>query len=164
MTTPIVPNKSNIAYVFDVDGTLTPSRLCMDKAFSKFFAGVCSNNDVFLVTGSDKIKTVEQVGTEIYNLSARVFNCSGNDVYEQDKNLYTNDWELPRDCNLQLDIELVESDFPIRTGLHLDTRPGMVNFSIIGRGCTRKQRAEYIEWDKATNERRDMMDLSLIHI
>ena len=156
--TPIVPNKSNIAYIFDVDGTLTPSRLRIDQSFEKFFTGVCSNYDVFIVTGSDKEKTVEQIGKEIYNLSVRTFNCSGNDVWEQDNNLHTNDWQLPNDCKMQLDIELVESDFPTRTGRHLDTRPGMVNFSIVGRGCTRDQRAEYIKWDKARNEREQMMD------
>ena len=56
-------------FLFDVDGTLTPSRQKMDKEFSKFFSNFCKNNDVYLVTGSDRDKTVEQLGKTLYNLS-----------------------------------------------------------------------------------------------
>ena len=55
-----------IAYAFDVDGTLTPSRGIIDKGFEKYFLEFCKNNKVFLITGSDHEKTIEQVGIEIW--------------------------------------------------------------------------------------------------
>ena len=77
-------------YIFDVDGTLTPSRGSMDSQFAKEFLDFAKTHRVFLVTGSDKPKTLEQVGEEIYNACMRVFNCSGNDVYYGSNQLYKN--------------------------------------------------------------------------
>ena len=48
-------------FIFDVDGTLTPSRQKMDEAFKRFFSRFASRNFVYLVTGSDKDKTMELV-------------------------------------------------------------------------------------------------------
>ena len=60
-------------YIFDVDGTLTPSRGSMDSQFAKEFLDFAKTHRVFLVTGSDKPKTLEQVGEEIYNACMRTF-------------------------------------------------------------------------------------------
>ena len=59
-------------FLFDVDGTLTPSRKKIDKEFSKFFSNFCKNNDVYLVTGSDRAKPVYQLGESLYNKAKRV--------------------------------------------------------------------------------------------
>ena len=56
-----------IKYVFDVDGTLTPSRGKMNKHFAVWFSKFCQKESVYLVTGSDRQKTVEQVGAYIYD-------------------------------------------------------------------------------------------------
>ena len=81
-------------YIFDVDGTLTPSRSRITEEFLPFFNQFIEKNDVYLVTGSDRAKTLEQVTPEIYNKCKRVYNCSGSDVYEGDKNVYRSDWKL----------------------------------------------------------------------
>ena len=72
----------DIKYIFDVDGTLTPSRGRMDKEFSLWFGKFCIENDVYLVTGSDRPKTIEQIGEYLYSKCKRVYQCSGNDVWE----------------------------------------------------------------------------------
>ena len=41
---------------------------------------------VYLVTGSDYVKTVEQLGTEIVEKVEKVYNCSGSDVWQNGKN------------------------------------------------------------------------------
>ncbi len=146
-------------FIFDVDGTLTPSRREMDKEFVQFFFDFCTLNDVYLVTGSDKDKTVEQIGNVIYNLCRRVYNCSGNDVWESGKNIYNNDWVLPEDCTGFLQNKLNESRFPLRTGLHFEHRPGMVNFSIVGRNATIGERKLYVKHDEAINERNTIAKL-----
>ena len=141
-------------FIFDVDGTLTPSRKEIEHEFWAPFLIFCRNHDVYLVTGSDRQKTLEQLGLDICYTAKRVYNCSGSDAYERDVNVYRDDWELPRDVEMHLNDELVFSDFPLRNGLHIERRPGGVNFSILGRGKDpTKGREEYVKWDKSTNER-----------
>ena len=55
-----------INYLFDVDGTLTPSRGVIDSEFKKWFINFASVKSVILVTGSDRDKTLEQLGESIY--------------------------------------------------------------------------------------------------
>ena len=141
-------------FIFDVDGTLTPARKQIDGEFLPFFSEFATRNDVYLVTGSDRDKTLEQLTPYLYNKCTRVYNCSGSDVYEGTKNVYRDDWELPVDIERHLENELLFSKFPIRNGIHIERRPGGVNFSILGRANTCFiEREEYVKWDKLTNER-----------
>ena len=41
----------------------------------------------------------------------------------------------------------------MRTGKHIEERPGCINFSVVGRNATKDNRAKYILWDRETNER-----------
>lgn len=143
-------------FIFDVDGTLTPSRGVIDTEFKKFFNDFCHSNQVFLVTGSDKPKTVEQLGEDTYNLARTVYNCNGNDVWQGTEHIRTNEWKLLGRPHEWLAEQLTQSDFPVRTGLHFEHRPGMVNFSIVGRNATKEQRAHYVKWDKDTGERENI--------
>ena len=146
-------------FIFDVDGTLTPSRCQIDPDFRAFMIKFSWENDVYLVTGSDREKTLEQVGEDLYNRSKRVYNCSGSDVYEGDKNVYRSNWDLPWEVERFLDDELDYSQFPMRNGNHIERRPGGVNFSILGRDKDPfLGRLEYVSWDKDTNERSDIAD------
>ena len=140
-------------YIFDVDGTLTPSRQRMDRDFAVWFSKFCETHAVYLVSGSDRPKTIEQVGEYIYHQCKRVYNCSGNDVWERDVNVRTSDWKLPDLGRSFLNNCLYESDFNIRTGTHIEERTGTVNFSVVGRGANAEQRAAYVAYDTATNER-----------
>ena len=83
----------------------------------------------------------------------RVYNCAGNDVYEQEELVYRTPWELPDDAREFLLEELKQSTFPIRTGTHIEKRSGCVNFSILGRGAIFEEREVYKEWDKDNQER-----------
>ena len=142
-------------FIFDVDGTLTPSRKKITPEFFDEFFQFTEENDVYLVTGSDRGKTLEQITPEIYNNCKRVYNCSGSDVYEGDKNVYRNDWELPEKVERFLQDELDFSQFPIRNGNHIERRPGGVNFSILGRDKDPMLgREEYVKWNKIHSERR----------
>jgi len=140
-------------FIFDVDGTLTPSRQKIDPTFHDWFLNFTKENYVYLVTGSDYPKTVEQLGKKLCESVERVYNCSGSDVYEHGKNIYTTDWTLPDDARNWLNIKLDESRFVLRTGLHIEERPGMVNFSIVGRNATLGERKFYVKYDQEHNER-----------
>ena len=146
-------------FIFDVDGTLTDSRQQIDLSFEVYMIKFCCKYDVYLVTGSDRAKTVEQVGLDIYNRSKRVYNCSGADVYEKDHNVYRSDWKPSRKLINFLSDELDYSTFPHKTGNHIEHRPGGINFSILGRGeDSMKYRKEYVKWDINTAERILMSD------
>ena len=142
-----------IHYIFDVDGTLTPSRQSINKEFKDWFIDFCDTNSVYLVTGSDYEKTVEQLGIEICMSVKAIYNCSGNDVWQQGINTRTNDWILPEDAHEWLSKKLTESNFPLRTGLHFEHRPGTVNFSIVGRNATLGERKLYVRFDEEYQER-----------
>ena len=141
-------------FIFDVDGTLTESRQQIDLSFEVYMIKFCCKHDVYLVTGSDRAKTVEQVGLDIYNRSKRVYNCSGADVYEKDNNVFKSDWKPSRRLINFLSDELDFSTFPNKTGNHIEHRPGGINFSVLGRGeDSMKYRKEYVKWDINTTER-----------
>ena len=140
-------------FIFDVDGTLTPSRGLINKEFEQFFENFCLANDVYLVTGSDKPKTIEQIGEKIYNRCQRVYNCSGCDVWEGTTLVRASDWKLPDLARTFLISCEYESPFSIRTGNHIEERSGMVNFSVVGRNASLYERKQYADFDKQNKER-----------
>ena len=146
-------------FIFDVDGTLTPSRGKIDEKFSHFFFNFCTLNHVYLVTGSDKPKTVEQIGNAIYSMAIRVYNCSGSEVWEGSRQIKADEWKIPMHVKSWLEDKLEESSFPLRTGLHIEERSGMVNFSIVGRNATIGERKLYVKHDIASNERNYIAEL-----
>ena len=141
-------------FIFDVDGTLTDSRQQIDLSFEVYMIKFCCKNDVYLVTGSDREKTIDQLGLDICYRAKRVYNCSGSDVYVKDKNIYTSEWKPYGSLINFLSDELDYSTFPYKTGNHIEHRPGGINFSILGRGNdSMKHRDEYVKWDINTGER-----------
>ena len=140
-------------FIFDVDGTLTPSRGLIDLEFKSFFNSFCLMHDVYLVSGSDRPKTIEQLGEHTYNLCKRVYNCSGSEVYEQDKLIRANVWNPPKKLYDIMNSWLEASKFPLRMGNHIEERRGMINFSIVGRNCSAGERGLYVKYDKENRER-----------
>ena len=142
-------------YIFDIDGTLTPSRNKMDKEFQQFFKGFMETHKVWLISGSDKDKTIDQIGEEIWRKAQRAYQCSGNQLYQAGELIKENKFELPIQTRACLEAFLTESKYPHRYGNHIEERPGMVNFSVVGRNCTQKQREHYFAWDKENKERKE---------
>lgn len=140
-------------FIFDVDGTLTPSRGTIDQRFHDYFLQFCEDNPVILITGSDYAKTVEQLGIDICMAVEKVYNSSGNDVWSKGVNIKSSSWILPPEPRYWLETLLSVSKFGMRTGNHIEERPGSANFSIVGRNATKKQRETYIEWDRQKRER-----------
>jgi len=147
-----------IRYIFDVDGTLTPSRQKMDPEFKKFFLQFIEDNKVWLVTGSDYAKTKEQLGSDITENVVTCYNCSGNETRHRGKIVNASGWKLPEECRRWLSDELIRSPFVLRTGNHLEERRGTCNFSVVGRNATLGERKLYIKYDEINNERRDIVN------
>ena len=113
---------------------------------------------MYLVTGSDYIKTVEQLGSDICYAVEGIYNCSGNVLTKRGIEIYRNDFELTEEENQALEDELRKSGFSIRTGNHIEKRIGAVNFSVVGRNADKSEREFYIRWDYATNERHSICE------
>ena len=140
-------------FIFDVDGTLTPSRQVIDPEFKDFFKTFILENKVWLVTGSDYAKTVEQLGADICESVVTVYNCSGNDTYFKGKRVNCKKFEAPKELYDLMHGWLQTSSFPLRTGNHIEERMGTINFSIVGRNCTLKERKLYVKHDLENRER-----------
>ena len=141
-------------FIFDVDGTLTPSRLRMTEEFAKFFDKWSEKNKYYLVTGSDLDKTKEQLPIAYMDRAEAIFTCCGNQMWRDGKSIYDNKFKVPRKLNKLLGTILSNSQYPNRYGNHIEDRGSMVNFSVVGRDCNQEQREEYYKWDKEKGERK----------
>ena len=149
-------------FLFDVDGTLTPAREPMDEKFKAFFAKWITiqreqGHKVLFVTGSDKEKTIQQVGRNLWEFVNGSYQNCGNQLYVCGKLMRQSDWKMS--AYLRLDIlELIEKSPWYGTATNnIEDRVGMVNISTIGRDCSRLQRKEYYKWDNVHLERRDIV-------
>lgn len=140
-------------FIFDVDGTLTPNRGRINKHFGVWFSRFCDRQEVYIVTGSDRPKTIQQVGEYIYYQCKKVYQCSGNDVWIKDRNLKSNTIKVSDEIQEFFDACLATSDFDIRTSPHVEIRPGLINFTVLGRQSNKSHRNSYIKYDKENNER-----------
>lgn len=151
-------------YVFDVDGTLTPSRGRIADEFRLQFIDFCSKNTVVLITGSDRQKTIEQLGVDVVDdYVYQCFNCAGNEVWQNGSLIFTNqlDWLEGNRFNEIMSLfesELEHSNFHFKTGNHVEVRDSLINFSIVGRNCDKTQRNIYVEYDQETQERSKIRD------
>jgi phosphomannomutase len=140
-------------FIFDVDGTLTPSRRRIDPEFHDYFLKFCEDFNVYLVTGSDYPKTQEQLGDEILQKVLVSFNCSGNSNWERGTEIYRDDFVVGEDLISFLKEKLEKSKFPTKGFTNIEYRPGMINFSIVGRPCSLEMRYLYKGWDEHKQER-----------
>ena len=143
-------------YVFDVDGTLTPSRDIIDSNFESFLLDWVTLRNVHLITGSDYEKTLEQIGPELAERVTAVHNCAGNSRWSRGQEIYRSEWTIPVEARTWLERKLEESKFALRTGNHIEERCGLVNFSTIGRGANRAERMIYVKFDNLHKERQQL--------
>lgn len=141
-------------YIFDIDGTLTPSRNPIDPKFKEDFLNFCTHNKVWLVTGSDKDKSVEQLGEDAWLAPDRVYQSCGNQLWIDGKVVRESEWSGTDYLDTLLNMMLDRSEYPHRFGNHIEKRIGLVNFSVVGRNCTQEQRNEYYKWDQEHQERK----------
>lgn len=148
-------DKNKICYIFDMDGTLTKPRKPMMKEHKDIFLEWAKEKQCFISTGSDYSKVVEQLDKEIIDSFNLVFCCMGNEARDRTGNIVRkNHFIVPEDLNIDLANFMETSGYKTRAGQHFEVRTGMLNFSIVGRLASQKQRADYYEWDKKHNERR----------
>ena len=143
-------------FIFDVDGTLTPSRLRMTEEFAKFFDKWSEKNKYYLVTGSDLDKTKEQLPIAYMDRAEAIFTCCGNQMWKDNESIYDNKFKPPKDLIKYLERQIEKSKYQYHCGNHIEDRGSLLNFSIVGRDCTQEQREEYYKWDSLNGERKEI--------
>ena len=143
-----------ITFLFDVDGTLTDARKPINQEFEYFMKDFISRgNKCMIITGSDRPKTVEQIGLSLTLRFARVYHCSGNHVFEDTKEIKKNEWLLSDEQKTFLTEYLHKINYNEMTGNHIEQRIGTANFSIVGRNANWAERARYAKWDQINKGR-----------
>lgn len=150
-------------YLFDIDGTLTPARLPIDREFRKYFGGWIKKQQkrgdkVFFVTGSDRDKTVEQLGLQLIRVVDGCYQNCGNELYVRSQRAKWSVWKMSEALESRLNEFIEGSEWYGTADINIQVRVGMVNVSTIGRGCTREERAEYYKWDKENKERLNLAE------
>lgn len=140
-------------YLFDVDGTLTPARMPMDESFAEFFDNFVNLNKVVLISGSDYAKIQEQVPQAILDKCDGVYGCSGAEYFEKGQKVYAKEHSFPITLIDLCKDFIKDSAFHLRTGNHIEERPGMINISSVGRNATEFERSTYHAWDRKIKER-----------
>ena len=146
-------------FLFDIDGTLTPPRRSMESSHTMYFLNWMVGKKVYLVSGSDRYKVLEQVPSSILSRCEGVFCSMANEFWgSKDDSVYKNEWEAPINLLKDLNQILLESEYGVRRGNHIEHRTGMINFSVVGRQASREEREEYFNWDKLNRERVGIVD------
>ena len=145
-------------FLFDVDGTLTPARQPMNKDFHSFFLEWMQDKKVYFVSGSDYPKIQQQIPEDILVSISGVFGCMGNTLHKAGKMIYENNFIPTLSLLNYLNNRLEGTEYPNLCGIHIEERPGMINFSIVGRGATQEQRKDYWIWDQKSRERHNIAE------
>ena len=141
-------------FLFDVDGTLTDARKPINQEFEYFMKDfIMRGNKCMIITGSDRPKTVEQIGLSLTLRFARVYHCSGNHVFEDTKEIKKNEWLLSDEQKTFLTEYLHKINYNEMTGNHIEQRIGTANFSIVGRNANWAERDRYAKWDQINKGR-----------
>ena len=130
-------------YIFDIDGTLTPSRGNIDKDFEEYFYQWMEGKDVYFITGSDKDKTIEQIGERIWEKATQCYQSCGNAVYQNGKLIHQLDFPITKELRILLNSFLVLSEWSGKYTTNIEERIGLINFSTIGRDCPQDAREKY---------------------
>tara|TARA_B100000700_G_C14921575_1_gene797326 strand:- start:177 stop:950 length:774 start_codon:yes stop_codon:yes gene_type:complete len=149
-------------YMFDIDGTLTQARRRMSLAYERKFLNWMEGKSVFFVAGSDLDKVNEQLPIEVIANSDGVFCSMANQFWNRKGLVYENNW-LPDPLLVeQLTSFQMYTSFPVKSklggrGKIFEYRPGMLNFTTIGRNANTAERERYYKWDKKHKERKNIV-------
>eukprot|EP00929_Paragymnodinium_shiwhaense_P003234 TRINITY_DN103662_c0_g1_i1.p1 TRINITY_DN103662_c0_g1~~TRINITY_DN103662_c0_g1_i1.p1 ORF type:complete len:262 (+),score=78.83 TRINITY_DN103662_c0_g1_i1:86-871(+) len=155
-------NKRIIA-LFDVDGTLTEPRKVVSPETVDYLKKLREKICVGVVGGSDLTKQKEQLG-DSPNMFDYCFSENGLLAYKDGSIIgetslkdHLGEANLKRLINWVLHY-IADLDIPIKRGTFVEFRQGMMNFSPIGRNCSREERNEFEKFDLEHGIRKTMVE------
>jgi phosphomannomutase len=141
-------------YIFDMDGTLTPARQPMTADFKVRFLPWLKAHMAYLVAGSNYEKVTEQLPPDVVASFSGIYSSMGNVFHQKGAEVYRNEIKLQKELLQNLEAYRRNTAYDGKTyGNYLELRPGMLNFSVLGRACPFSEREKYNAWDQKTHER-----------
>jgi phosphomannomutase len=164
------------ALLFDMDGTLTDHCSPISAEVIDCLQSIPKNIKLHLVTGSDIAKIEQQIPVPILlELFDRVYSCNGTKVFncsldmddetraiepELISKVSLRDHYSDADINHILNVLLstaAKTHTKVKTGNFVEWRESQINFSVVGRNCSKEQRENYVKWDKKSGERKKII-------
>ncbi|CAG0893822.1 unnamed protein product [Darwinula stevensoni] len=146
-------------YLFDVDGTLTPSRQPIDDDMDKLLKRLRQKVVVGVVGGSDLPKIVEQLGkasasTEevllaydfTFSENGLVAHKGGQLLDMQSIEKHMGEEKLQEMINFSLRY-MSNIHLPFKRGNFVEFRHGMINLSPVGRSVTLEERQAFVNYE-----------------
>ncbi len=149
-----------IKYIFDVDGVLCDTSQRIDKEFSQNFQEWAEDKEYYLITGSHRKKTIDQIGPEIVDQQHIGIHCLGNAIYPTGGTEdLINDVKFTEDEIEHFHNFLTTSKYDQKPEFKavLEKRQGSYNFSLATRSGDRELRSHYMEHDKLYKERENFI-------
>jgi phosphomannomutase len=142
--------------LFDVDGTLTKSRLTIEAPMKNmiFKLKQIDQLDIGIVGGSNFPKQEEQLGSDVLRQFDWVFSENGLMAFKNNKLInkasienYLGNAKICEliDCVLECFSKI---KLPVKRGTFIDFRNGMINICPVGRSCSQEERKQFCEMDK----------------
>ena len=169
------------ALLFDMDGTLTHAREEISKETVAMINDLCNAGHIVCVVSGSPYEYIEEqlsLKTNLYSENLHLMPCNGTQLLS--KNLKTGKYEKKYSVTMREHLaensrlkdphaELVQNilelqlyamrrfNFPV-TGNFLSDRGSMVNWAMIGRDASHRDRAQFAEEDKKTKLRKHLCD------
>lgn len=152
--------------LFDVDGTLTKSRLTIEEPMKEILKKLHLRDDLDLgiVGGSNYDKQIEQLGEDvikffkyIFSENGLVYRKNGVIVEETSINKFLGEINTQKIINFSLRY-LSNIILPVKRGTFIEFRTGMINVCPIGRSCSQDERIEFFEYDNKNGVRKNLRE------
>ncbi len=151
--------------LFDVDGTLTESRLKIKQNMIDTIDKLkqLENLDIGIVGGSNLPKQEEQLGIEILDKFKWKFSENGLVAYHHNELInktsiadFLGEDKIKKVINTILG-HLATVDIPKKRGTFIEFRNGMINCCPVGRSCSYQERIEFFNYDNQHNIRKNIV-------
>ena len=127
----------------------------MESGGAMRFLNWMKDKQVYIVAGSDKKKVDQQLPASILSRVMGVFCSSANELWDKNTLIYKNNWTPSHNLLTYLSKLYRNSHFTPKGKNFIETRTGMINFSIVGREAVFEQRDIYNKWVNKNKERQN---------
>lgn len=143
----------NEIFLFDVDGVLCDRGQKVNIEFKQWFLHFINGREFCFITGSNRDKTIDQLGLDLVEKCRMSFHCMGNNIWIDGSERSINQFILKQE-EIDYLIDLSKRhNFPRKSGPHIDFRKGSINFSIPGKNASQEDRKLYSQFDREFNDR-----------
>jgi len=155
----------NTLILFDVDGTLTQSRLSIEEPMKNMIYKLkeLDNVDIGIVGGSNLVKQKEQLGDDILALFDWTFSENGLMAFKDGKLFhetsikdFLGEPKIGELINTVLE-HFSKIELPVKRGTFIEFRNGMINICPVGRSCSQKEREQFFELDQKEGIRKKIV-------